>query len=281
MANHYDRILKEIFEQILRGDTEVFSAYRAENLQRLDTRLTGTYERELDNLYTVNPGTAHAFLVHFEFQSANDPAMLARMQLYHSLLYKRYQLPVRHVVIYLGAPPARMPAELPPQMVFQGFELVSLREFPLAQFLGSELPEEVVLGIFGDFGQVNEKEGLVKILERLQKLGISENQLRKSLAQLGKLSRLRKLNGELKEVIEKMPIVYPYNIEEDAFFIEGEARGFEKGEEVGKKKGEQIGQFKSALLLMENGYSLEEAATMLKLDPQALESYIQRTQSKG
>ena len=121
MANEFDRIFKENIESIFIPIVERRLGVEIVESKPLPTKLTGTFEREVDHLFDVRTKGGKRFLLHFEFQTHNDQKMLRRIVLYHGHLFFKYGLPIRHFVIYLGTKPMQMRAELRREEVFTGF----------------------------------------------------------------------------------------------------------------------------------------------------------------
>ena len=72
------------------------------------------------------------------------------------------------------------------------YQVVNLREIPQDLFLSSDVPEDVVLAILGDFGSEQPEKVIRQILQHLFKLIGRVPRLEKYQRQLQTLSRLRK-----------------------------------------------------------------------------------------
>ena len=118
-----------------------------------------------------------------------------------SFLQRKYQIPVRQVVIYLGSEKPTMRTELSKEEQITGFELKDIRNFPTQSTLNSELPEEIILSILTDYEKSDAGKVIDKIIYKLQQVSKSESELRKWIQQLIVLSRLRKLEVKIKEKI--------------------------------------------------------------------------------
>jgi len=53
-----------------------------------------------------------------------------------------YQLPIHHVVVYLGERRPNIPTRLKPEEVFAGFELIDFGRLDYGQLLSSQAPEK-------------------------------------------------------------------------------------------------------------------------------------------
>ncbi len=287
MANDFDRIFKDTLGHIFLFLSEKYFGFEADSWQQLKPAISGTYEREVDYLYEVVTPAGEVFLLHIEFQPRDDPRMLSRMQVYHALLYDLYQKPIRHKVIYLGQRPSRMKHRLPKSLLFTGFDLISLSEQSFMEMLHSEHPWEVVLAVLSDFGDFSVDAGLTQILDRLREMELNDTEFKRSLAQLKILSRLRKLDSKATATINKMPINFDFDVEEDAFYQlgrkSGDEEGFQRGRKVGKEKGIKEGEkrerFKSAARFVQRGTPIEEAAEVQGLDVEELKDYIRQAKT--
>ncbi|MGB3617926.1 MAG: hypothetical protein WBA12_07385 [Catalinimonas sp.] len=105
-------------------------------------KLSRTLEREPDFVCVMRRPDGGHFLLHIEFQTADDPQMLLRVQEYHALLQRKLSLPVRHFVIYLGRHPPRMATQLPKALRFGGFELKDIGTYDPERLLASQVPED-------------------------------------------------------------------------------------------------------------------------------------------
>ncbi len=153
------------------------------------------------------------------------------------------------------------------------YQVVNLREIPKDLFLHSNVPEDVVLAILGDFGAEQPEKVIRQILQHLLKLIGRVPRLKKYQYQLHTLSRLRKLEAETKKEILTMPI--HYEIETDALYIEGKEigieigkeQGFEKGIEQGIEKGLKQAKYDLVMRLLRQGQLTKETiASVAEVD---------------
>ena len=256
MPNDFDRILKENFEPLLPHLLRKVLGIELPRLEDLKDKIQVTVERELDNLKKV----VHAdprldYGLHWEIQSS-DEDMRHRNLLYYALFLQKYSLPLKQIVIYVG--------NEKPKKVWQNvlaleglrleFKVVNLRDIPKDTFLQSNVPEEVMLAMLGDFGDEQPEKVIRQILQHLLKLVGRVPRLKKYQLQLHILSRLRKLEAQTKKEISAMPI--HYEIETDALYLEGKEIGLEQGLEQGREQGLEQGR-------VENKY--ETVVRMLRL----------------
>ena len=120
-----------------------------------------------------------------------------------------------------------MRTELSREEAITGFELLNVHELDPEKILGSQIPEEVILAILGEYER-EKAEGLIRrIIERLKELCGNEARFNKYIKQLTVLSRLRNLEVETKKTVEQMPITY--DISKDGLFLEGKREGIKEG----------------------------------------------------
>ena len=169
----------------------------------------------------------------------DEEGMIYRLQEYHGILRKKYGLPVKQFVIYLGQKASRMQTRLSPEEVFQGFGLKSLREYAHHSLLSSPIPEEIILAILSDFGDRKPAEVLRGILSKLRAISPEEITLRKYIRQLSVLARLRNLTQETQKQIQDMGLTY--NVTEDFLYQQGIEKGIEQGIEQGIERGIEQG----------------------------------------
>lgn len=127
-------------------------------------------EREVDFAAIVDTDEGQRFILHLEFQVKDDPDMLLRVAEYHGIWQRRYDLPIRHYVLFLGKRPPRMVTRLPENMVFAGFEIINLHDIDPATMLASDIPEEVMLAILGKFDPAESLVVIRRTLLRLREL---------------------------------------------------------------------------------------------------------------
>jgi hypothetical protein len=220
LANDYDKILKENITSLLLPLTEKYLGIKIKDSRELKDKLQITIEKEPDFIRIVKTDKEEEFILHLEFQTQDEEGMIYRMQEYFGLLRRKYQLPVKQFVIYLGGKKSTMQTQLAPEEIFTGFSLKSLRDYSYENLLDSQVPEEIVLAILSDFNKQKPVEVIRQILSKLKEIGTDEITLRKYIRQLSVLARLRNLAKETQKQINKMGLTY--NITEDYLYQEGQ-----------------------------------------------------------
>ena len=218
----FDKILKENIEAIFLPIVEKMLGISIKETFEIKDKIQITIEREPDFLKIIIDQNGKKWILHLEFQTTNDPNMIYRMAEYKAILLQRspfpkgslrgglrkYQIPVRQVVIYLGSEKPKMQTQLPEEEQITGFELRDIREFPTQSMLDSEIPEGIILSILMDYKKADAEKVIEEIIYKLQQSSKSESELRRSIKQLIVLSRLRKLEVKIKQKINDMPITY-------------------------------------------------------------------------
>lgn len=97
-SSQYDKILKENLDATIPGLIENILHIQAVVSEELPDDLQHTKERKPDALKRITDQAGHTFILHIEFQVANDPKMVHRMHTYCAMLLEKYELPVRQYV---------------------------------------------------------------------------------------------------------------------------------------------------------------------------------------
>jgi len=222
----FDRIIKENIEAIFVPLLEKLLNLKIKESFEIKDKIQKTIEREPDFLKKIIDHNDNEFILQIEFQTNNDAEMVYRMAEYKAIIQRKYQLPVRQLVIYLGADKPTMKTQLALEEEITGFELKNIHDFPVKITLAYEIPEEIVLSILTDYSQTDPKQVIEQIIAKLQKATKDETQLRRSIQQLLILSRLRNLDEEIEKQIKEMPITY--DIKTDRLYNKGIEQGIEQ-----------------------------------------------------
>ena len=227
MSQDYDKILKENIAALFLPLSEKYLGIRILSSRELPEKLQTTIEREPDFLKIVEDSGGKEFILHIEFQASNEPDMVYRMAEYRAILQRKYKLPVRQFVLYLGQKKLAMKSHLEPEEIISSFALSDARDFAPDQMLTSTVPEEIILSILGEYPKKDAVAVVQKILNRLQELCGDSIRLQKYVKQLTILSRLRKLEGVTRNGIKKMAITY--DVSTDSLYQEGKREGKQEG----------------------------------------------------
>ena len=258
----YDRIIKENIETILMALGKKLLGFDIKNPQPISEKLQITIEREPDFLKKVTLEDDHEIILHLEFQRNNEPEMVYRMAEYKAIIQRKYQIPVRQYVIYLGTDKPTMKTQLPLEEQIKGFEIRNIHEIPVNQVLESDVPEEIVLSILTDYPETDAEQVIARIIKKLKQVALNEADFKKSLQQLITLSRIRKLEEQTEKQIRIMPITY--DIETDHLYKKGINLGISQGTS-------QAEDNIVASLLRNTQMSVEQIATATGIEAEKIE----------
>jgi hypothetical protein len=222
----FDKIIKENLEAVFLPLVEKLLGIKITQSSDLSEKIQSTIEREPDFIKQVTDETDSKFILQLEFQTNEEPKMVYRMAEYKALLQRKYEIPVRQFVIYLGTNKPKMKTELADDEKITGFELKNIHDMPVEKVLGSDIPEEIILSILTDYPKVDTGSIINQIIRKLQKLSSDEATLKRYIQQLLVLSRLRNLDKETEKQVKDMPITY--NVETDYLYNKGIEKGLEK-----------------------------------------------------
>lgn len=225
-GNLYDKILKENAQASFIALTARQLGFEIAKYERLTEKTQTTLEREADLLAVVETKDGQKFILHIEFQVKNDNQMLYRQAEYHGIELRKYQMPIRHVVIYLGKDSPKMPTQLKKEEIFSGFELIEIHKIDVHKLLASQVPEDIVLAILAHFDRKNAEAIIRLLLKNLKAACKSENLLNKYINQLKVLGKLRNLDSLIHKMINTMPVYI--DITNDSFYLQGLAKGREE-----------------------------------------------------
>ena len=219
MSGDYDRILRQNIGRFFLQLAEPLMGIQVRRHHELNPQLPATTERVADFVCRVEDEKGATFILQLEFQSSNDPGMLERMHKYFLLLRKRYQLPVRQFVLYLGDKPLTMRSRYEEEELYRGFEMRDLSRVAAERFLASNVPEEVLLAFLPHHPPEEAETILRQIILRLQQLSENPATLRRYIRQLLVLSRLRNLTDLTEKLLQDM--AFTYDVTKDSLFIKG------------------------------------------------------------
>ena len=232
----------------------------------LKEKMQTTIEVEMDFFYIIETDTGEKFILHLEFESGNNLAMIYRVGEYHGMALRRHKMEIRHLVIYLGDEMPTMRTELKPEEVFSRFDLMNVKDLNTNELLSSQVPEVVLVAILANYPKEDAETILRTIVENLKQLVKHKRTFKKYLNQLMMLSRLRKIEELTIKIVEEMPV--HYDITTDALYKRGTEKGREKGREEGIEKGIEAKNYISVTsLLLDTDFDDERIARLVKVTP--------------
>jgi hypothetical protein len=174
--------------------------------------------RETDSflLIETDSETEPKFILHIEFERKDNPSMIYRMVEYHGIELRKYKLPIKHVVVYLGDKTPKMRTSLRKEEIFESFTLVNIHETSPQSWLNHDEPERIIMAVLGNYEKENAKIILEAILHKLRKVCKSDDDLKRFTKQLIVISRMRNLEELTTKISNDMPILI--DIEKDYLF---------------------------------------------------------------
>ena len=225
-SNQYDKIFKENLEAIIPGLMEIVLGITAVSSEELPDDVQHTKERKPDVLKKITDDQAHTYVLQIEFQVADEPEMVYRMAEYYIMLERKYKLPVRQFVIFLGSATPQMTTRLDrPKLTFS-FPLISFSSLDYRLFLRSNRLEEVLLSILANFDGDNAEVAIRQIIKRIDETSSGDFAFKKHFNQLRVLAHLRNLGLKLDKTMDS---ILPFIKEEnDVLYIRGQRKTRER-----------------------------------------------------
>ena len=221
-SSQYDKIFKENIEAVISSIMQNVLEITAVSMEELPDDIQHTKERKPDVLKKVTDTKGDTFVLQIEFQVRDEPKMVYRMAEYFIMLERKYELPVKQFVIFLGSDNPKMPTELDMEMLKFKYPLVSLSTLDYHIFLNSDKPEEIILGILANFKGENPENALKQILVRIKETTKGDFSLNRYFNQLRVLAQLRNLELNLKNAMDS---ISEYIKEErDVLYLRGQER---------------------------------------------------------
>lgn len=227
MSAKYDKILRENIESIIPFIVEHLLNIQVKEIKEIKDKLQVTIQRETDYVCIIIQ-VADQFILHLEFQTTGDKDMAARMLLYKSMLYHKYNLPVKQYLIYLGEHEnPDFPISVEIENLNYKYDMIKIRDIPVATFLKATTPEGVILGILADFKGLSADIIIRMLIHRVQELSKDDNRLQKCIVHLRIFSQLRKLQTEILNQTNIMAL--EIDIRKDPVFAQGKLEGKMEG----------------------------------------------------
>jgi hypothetical protein len=225
----FDLVLKEIFSRAVGKIISIATGEKIE--EKLED-----INQEVKLLKSLRPDMlfkAGDKIFHIEIQAQQDKTLPKRMLLYSVGIEEKFGKEPVQIVLFVGKgnPP---PSYFRSEFKFLKFRVVDWKKIKPDEFLKSEKPEEVVLGVLA--GKYREKpEVFKKVIRKISKIVKNKKELLKYMEDISFLGGL--FDVEIK--VEPMPI--QIDIRKTLFYKWGEQKGFEKGKKEGLKEGEKRG----------------------------------------
>ena len=218
-GNLYDKIFKENVDATIDSFIHKILKINIKESEEIVLKLQRTKEREADFLKIITNDKGEKFILHIEYQVSNDDEMVHRMIDYWNLLVRKYDLRVEQYVIFLGDEKPTMKVKVDyPNMKFH-YRLINFKELDAQLFLKSNVPEEMILAILGDYRNDNAFKIVYDVVKRIEQLEPQTLEKQKIFQQLLVLGRLRKLELNIQKVMDS--ISQYIKIEEDVLYLKG------------------------------------------------------------
>lgn len=224
----YDKILRENLLQLFLPLVQEELNFELKAIHPLPDKQATTVLRETDAFLRIETHSEDEpeFILHIEFESGDDPEMIYRVMEHHGIELRKYRLPIKHVVVYLGEEKPKMRTKLRKEEIFEGFTLVRASSFSPQKWLEEEEPSRIIMAILGDYRKENATIILEAIINKLWRVCKSSADLKKFIKQLIVISRMRNLEKLTIKISEAMPITY--NIYKDYLYNLGLEDGEKK-----------------------------------------------------
>ncbi|MCU0353957.1 MAG: hypothetical protein MUD08_09530 [Cytophagales bacterium] len=202
MSKKYDQIFRENLQEIFPQVLAAFNDTEYRQAKPLPTTMVKTLQREPDFLFEVQTDKGKQIL-HVDVQTKHDPAMHRRMYLYSALLFDKYQLPVKQVVLYIGGGKQPMPDTVAMADFTYSYQLIDFRQIPYRSLLASKDPSKVLFAILCDFGTDTKEKAATAIVNRLRQTAKHDTSV---FGHLQVLADLRNLGAFIKQLEKKMAL---------------------------------------------------------------------------
>jgi len=223
----YDKILKENMDAALPAIIEnVLSLDISESIELPDD-IQYTKERKPDVLKKVTDRSNNTFVLHVEWQSQNDKYMVYRMAEYAIMLYRKYSLPVKQYVIFVGNGGIKMITAIKHENLYFRYKIIDFKKFDYKIFLNAEDPAIKVFSILGNFEKDGEEKAVENIYNEIRSADAAALTGEKHFNQLNILVRLRNENINLK-FRNMITVSSFYTVEKDARYLIGVEKGIEE-----------------------------------------------------
>jgi predicted transposase YdaD len=245
----FDLVLKQIFSRAIGKLISIATGEKIE--EKLEDITT-----EVKLLKSLRPDLifrAGEKIFHIEIQAQQDKTLPKRMLIYSVGIEEKFGKEPVQIVLFVGK-------GKPPPSVFRTefktlkFKVVDFKRIDPDEFLKSDKPEEVVLGILA--GKYREKpEVFKKVIRKISEIIKNEKELLKYMEDISFLGGL--FDVEIK--IEPMPI--QIDIRKTLFYKWGK----EEGEKEGEKRGIVKGLKKGILMVVQVRFGSQKAKQIRNL----------------
>jgi predicted transposase/invertase (TIGR01784 family) len=269
-GNKYDKILKENMESLLPVIIKDVLQLDISDTEEIPDDLQYTKERKPDVLKIVTDRNNNTFVLHLEWQTQNEKDMVFRMAEYAVMLQRKYRIPVKQYLIFIGKGGVTMSTSLNYENLKFWYHIFSLKDFDYKFFLKSDDPATKVFAILANFEKDGEDKAIENILREVMisadgniQQGLRYNQLRVLV-----ILRNENINLKFNNMIPLFETLledeyYRKNMELDLLYKRGEVKG--------KAEGKAENQKETAVKLKELGLSTELIAQVTNIPIEEIE----------
>ncbi|MVM33079.1 hypothetical protein GO755_23765 [Spirosoma sp. HMF4905] len=226
-ASQYDKIFKENIEAVIPSLMQNILGITAVSSEELPDDIQHTKERKPDVLKKITDIEGRTFVLHIEFQLVDEQEMVYRMADYHIMLARKYKLPIRQHVLFLGSGIPKMETQYESELMNYRFLLIAFNDLDYHTFLKSDQPEEVILGILANFIGESPETVLHQIIQRVEETTQGDLALKRYFSQLRVLAQLRNLGQTLRDLAMDS-IAKFVSVEKDAAYMIGQDKAREQ-----------------------------------------------------
>ncbi|CAM4399561.1 hypothetical protein SAMN06265348_11673 [Pedobacter westerhofensis] len=173
-VNQYDKIIKENLEVTLPVIIRDILALDVLISEELPDDIQHTKERKPDALKKITDLSGNTYVLHVEFPLKDEKEMVYRMAEYSIMLMRKYQLPIKQYVIFMGDTDPLMRNYLNTDHHKYDFTLIKLSEANFKVFLKSDNPEVKMLGILAKFDRDDSYSAVKSIVDGIQSTAKSD-----------------------------------------------------------------------------------------------------------
>ncbi|SEW46159.1 hypothetical protein SAMN05428988_6271 [Chitinophaga sp. YR573] len=260
-ANKYDKIVKENMESVLPVFMKDVLQLDISASREIPDDLQYTKERKPDVLKEITDRHNNTFILHIEWQSQNDKNMAYRMAEYAVMLYRKYGIPVKQYVIFMGKDAVTMKTTIRHENLKFWYKIIPLNGIEYKFFLQSDKPEVKVFAILANFGNDNIEKALKNILQEINPSADGDLTEGKHINQLRVLVQLCNDNVKLKfkHMISTRTF---FKMKDDAFY------------QIGREEEKAENQMQTAIRMKELGYDTESISKVFNIPVSEVEKLI-------
>jgi hypothetical protein len=158
------------YDKVMRGNLEYptdlvlnyFVPEEIEEVRPLVPRIRQVIlEQETDTLLLVKLKNGKKFILHWEFETKNDPRMARRMAAYDFMIHLKYGLDVMSLVIYIGHETMNIKTTVNFNGNYYHCKVIDIRDVDPELLLASSNPKEIILALLAG-NDDNNRELIVK-----------------------------------------------------------------------------------------------------------------------